>query len=113
MTRQQLIRLCLQFPDAYEHYPFDDANWTVIRHRNGKKIFAWIYERESLLHINLKCEPMKADFLRNVYQGVTPGYHMNKTHWNTVTMGLDVPLTELTAMIAESHALTRMKISKI
>ena len=36
------------------------------------------------LYLNLKCDPMEAEFFRRVYEGVIPGYHMNKTHWNTV-----------------------------
>lgn len=109
VSRRELVDLCLTFPGAYEDYPFDDDNWTVVRHRQNKKIFAWIYERNGGLHINLKCEPMKADFWRDVYQSVTPGFHMNKEHWNTITMGGDVPPDELAAMIADSHSLTKAK----
>jgi Uncharacterized protein conserved in bacteria len=109
LSRRELIGVCLTFPNSYEDYPFDDDNWTVIRHRSNKKIFAWIYERNGKLHINLKCEPMKADFWRNVYTSVTPGFHMNKVHWNTITIGGDVPHDELVSMIADSHSLTKGK----
>lgn len=109
MTRAELLGLCLALPDAYEDCPFDDPNWTVARHRSNRKIFAMVYDRENRLCINLKCEPMQAQFLRTVYAGVSPGYHMNKEHWNTVLPDSDVPPDELRAMIQESYELTRPK----
>jgi len=76
------------------------------------KRFAFIYERDGRLCLNLKCDPMKADFLRRVYQDVTAGYHMNKEHWNTVVIGGDVPDTQLFEMIGDSHELTKPKIKR-
>ena len=109
MTRRALIDYCLTYADAYEDYPFDAATgepgaWAVMRHRGNKKSFALIYERGGLC-VNLKCEPLRADFLRRVYPGVTPAYHMNKTHWNTVRPDA-VPKDALYEMIAHSHQLT-------
>lgn len=111
MTRRKLIDYCLTYKDAYEDYPFDDSPaspsaWAVLRHKSNKKGFAFIYERQGLC-INLKCEPMRADFLRQVYRGVTSAYHMNKTHWNTVRPNSDVPEDELGAMIEQSFKLTK------
>lgn len=96
MTKQELIDLCLTYPGAYEDYPFDNVP-LVIRHSSNKKMFALIGSNESKVSISLKCDPMKADYLRNVYQSVTPGF--NKDHWNTVVVDGDVPHDELTAMI--------------
>ena len=116
MTRRELIDLCLSWPGAYEDYPFDDipnngaegGSWAVIRHRGNQKSFALVYERGGLC-VNLKCEPMRADFLRSAFpEGVTPAYHMNKVHWNTVRPDL-VPREELEDMIAHSFDLTRPK----
>ena len=106
MTRRELVEFCLGFRDAYEDYPFD-GEWAVMRHLQNKKCFALVYERQGELCINLKCEPEKADFLRSVYAGVRPAYHMNKTHWNTVVIGSDVPDDELRRMIHDSCELTR------
>lgn len=111
MTRRELIDYCLTYDGAYEDYPFDavpDAPgaWAVLRHRVGAKAFAFVYERGGLC-VNLKCEPMRADLLRGVYAGVTPAYHMNKRHWNTVRLNADVPRDELFAMIAHSYELTQ------
>ena len=51
-----------------------------MRHRANKKSFALIYERNGKLYVNLKCDPMEADFLRQAFVDVTPAYHMNKVH---------------------------------
>ena len=113
MTRRELIDLCLTFPGAYEDYPFDDLTagnpWTVMRHRGNRKGFAHIYERGGRLCVNLKCDPLEADLLRSVFRDITPGYHMNKTHWNTVCIGGDVPEDELRRMIGNSYDLTKPK----
>ena len=118
MTRRELIDLCLTRPGSYEDYPFDGIpnngaegdSWAVIRHRGNKKSFALIFERGGLC-INLKCEPMRADFLRGALPGVEPGYHMNKEHWNTVRPDL-VSRADLEAMIEDSFELTKPKAKK-
>ena len=108
MNKKELIDYCLTYPGAYEDYPFD-GNWACIRHGSNKKGFAFFYERDSKLCVNLKCEPFRVDFLRQIYTGVTAGYHMNKEHWNTVTIGGDVSDAELFEMIQHSHELTNPK----
>jgi len=116
MTRQELIDFCLTFPAVYEDYPFDDiidaGAWTVMRHRTNRKGFAHIYERNGKLCVNLKCEPLEADFLRQAFADVTPAYHMNKVHWNTVTLGGDVPEDELKRMVERSYGLIKPKVRK-
>ncbi len=112
MTRRELIDYCLTYPDTYEDYPFDKLagapdSWALIRHKCNKKSFAFIFERGGLC-VNLKCEPLRADFLRQLYSGVTPAYHMNKEHWNTVRPD-EVPEEELYSMIEQSHRLTMPK----
>ncbi|SHI03393.1 Predicted DNA-binding protein, MmcQ/YjbR family [Sporobacter termitidis DSM 10068] len=113
MTRRELIEYCLTFPLAYEDYPFDDAAdasaWTVMRHRANKKSFALIYERNGKLCVNLKCEPLEADFLRQAFQDITPAYHMNKVHWNTVILEGDVPDGELQLLTERSYDLIKPK----
>ena len=107
MTREELINHCLGYGDVYEDYPFEDANWAAIRHRGNKKTFAFIYIREGHLQINLKCEPMRAQFLRQMLGQVTPAYHMNKMHWNTVTPDVDLDMEQLGDMILHSYTLTK------
>jgi predicted DNA-binding protein (MmcQ/YjbR family) len=116
MTRRELIDFCLTLPSAYEDYTFDDITdigaWTVMRHHINKKGFAHIYERHVRLCANLKCDPLEADFLRQMYEAFTPAYHMNKTHWNTVTLGGDVLDDELERMIERSYDLVKPKVRK-
>jgi predicted DNA-binding protein (MmcQ/YjbR family) len=116
MTKQELIDHCLTYPGTYEDYPFgneaahsDDGSWAVMRHRKNKKGFAHIYEKHGNLCINLKCDPIKADFLRSVFKSVIPGWHMNKEHWNTVIMGGDVSEPALFEMIQHSYDLIKPK----
>ena len=112
-TRQDIIDFCLTFPSAYEDYPFaemtGDESWAAMRHRANKKTFAFINVLHERLAVNLKCDPMEADFLRRAFVDVTPGYHMNKTHWNTVYIGGDVPDEALKGMIANSYDLIKPK----
>lgn len=109
--RREWIACCMELPGAYEDYPFDrdpgapDA-WTVMRHRQNRKAFAFLYVRGGFLNLNLKCEPMFAGLLRGAYAAVTPAYHMNKTHWNTVRLDGSVPEAELKAWIRQSFDLT-------
>lgn len=113
MTRREVIDFCLTLPAAYEDYPFDEVAgsgiWAVMRHRANKKTFAMIFERDGRLCVNLKCEPLEADFLRQIFEGVLPGYHMHKAHWNTVVLGADVPIEELKRQIQNSYDLIRPK----
>jgi predicted DNA-binding protein (MmcQ/YjbR family) len=115
MTRKELIAYCLTFPAAYEDYPFDEDTgaenaWTVMRHGANKKSFAFIFERSGKLCVNLKCEPMYADFLRGIYPAITPGYHMNKAHWNTVSLDGSVPEDELLDLVNRSYDLIKPKL---
>lgn len=110
MDRRSLIEYCLTLPGAYEDYPFADDVWTAMRHTAGRKIFALLYERDGQLCINVKCDPMTADFLRGAYDWVIPGYHMNKTHWNTLLPARGASEAEVYAMIDASYELTKKTV---
>lgn len=62
--------------------------------------------------VNLKTDPEKAVELRERYESVTPGYHMNKKHWNTILMDGAVPDRELRVWIDESYELVVAKLTK-
>lgn len=113
MTRKELIAYCLTLPGAYEDYPFEATAggmvWTVMRHRENTKTFALLFERLGALWVNVKCEPKLAHVLRQTYEGVLPGYHMNKEHWNSIICGMDVPDEKLCEMLAYSFELTAPK----
>jgi len=106
MTKRELIDYCLSYPSAYEDYPFDDVS-AVMRHSGNRKMFALIGERHGKLYINLKCNPVKADTLRIIFESVTGGWHMNKEHWNTVYIDGDVPIEEMYDMIEHSYDLIK------
>jgi len=83
-----------------------------MRHRTNKKTFAFITVHNRQLIANLKCDPLEADILRQMYGSVSPGYHMNKTHWNTVVIEGDVPEDEIKRMIEHSYSLIKPKVRK-
>lgn len=107
MTRGELTELCLTFPGSMEDYPFKDDDYSVVRHSPKGKWFALIFTLNGRLAVNLKCDPMKADFWRQSYSDCIPGWHMNKRHWNTVFPMGDVPLEALEVMIEDSFNLTK------
>ncbi len=113
MNRQELIDFCLTFPASYEDYPFDvvadEQATTVLRHRGNGKIFALITRHADKLYLNLKCDPIEADLLRQSFKDVIPGWHMNKRHWNTVIMGGDIPEELIKCMIENSYDLVKPK----
>ena len=55
-TREEAAAYGLTFPDSYEDRPFKDQRWQVIRVKPGKKIFLWIYEKDELIHLNVKTD---------------------------------------------------------
>lgn len=96
MDYEQARQTCLSFPGAYEDFPFgpETAVFKVRAQDSASgKVFALMWPQEQGARINLKCDPILAEQLRAVHPQITPGYHMNKRHWNTVlvtpTGGLD------------------------
>ncbi|MBP3361873.1 MAG: MmcQ/YjbR family DNA-binding protein [Clostridia bacterium] len=108
-TRQEAIDFCLSIKDTYEDYPFNDPNWTVMRHKSNKKMFAAIYERQDNIWINVKCAPNMTYMWRSAFESVIPAYHMNKEHWNSIILDGSVPEEDIRNMIADSYALTQGK----
>ena len=76
------------------------------------KIFAILAWQENPLKISLKCDPDHALALRDIYAAVQPGYHLNKKHWNTVTLDGSVPEGEILQWIDESYRLTAKGLKK-
>jgi len=108
MTREELLRYFLSKPGAFEDYPFGD-DVTVLK--VASKMFALINAKEDL-SVNLKCDPLFAEELRHQFEGVKPGYHMNKRHWNTVEINNDIPDEEVFKMIDHSYELVFSKLKK-
>lgn len=107
--REEAIGFCKEFTNVYEDYPFHDDNWSVMRHKENKKSFAYIYEREGAIWINVKCDPEWRDFWRSTYSSVVPAYHMNKEHWNSIILDETVPEGDIKRMIGESYEITKGK----
>ena len=105
MERKSLIEYCLTFPGTYEDYPFKDSNWTVIRLRKNKKVFAWIFEREGKLWVNVKTDPEWRDFWRDAFESIVPAYHLNKEHWNSLILDGSIPNETVEKLITESYEL--------
>jgi Uncharacterized protein conserved in bacteria len=113
MNRKEIITYCLELGNVYEDYPFDD-NWAAMRHSGNHKTFAFIYELDGILRMNLKCEPLKAELLRKINPCVSPAYHMNKVHWNMITFDSNFAMdkNDVMDMIEDSYELTRPKIKR-
>ena len=107
--KKEAAAYCLSLKDSYEDYPFHDPNWCVIRHKANRKVFAWIFEREGHVWINVKCDPEWRDFWRDAFASVVPAYHLNKKHWNSIILDESVPDKDIQRMIQESYDLTREK----
>ena len=75
-------------PGSEKEYPFGPH---VAVYKLGGKIFALVPTDEEPPSISLKCDPEYADGLRNIYDAIIPGYHLNKRHWNTITLNGTVP----------------------
>lgn len=109
MTKEIFLSHALSYENVLQDYPFQNppANtYAVLRHAHNKKWFALLFEKEGRQLVNLKSEPQKADFWRNVSSAVTPGWHMNRTHWNTVDL-LQVEEEMLLEMLYDSYHLTK------
>ncbi len=102
MKFETLQSYCLAKQKATFDFPFDEE--TIVFRVNGR-IFALAAISGRPLSVNLKCEPELAMQLREQYEAVKPGYHMNKKHWNTVTLDGSIPLREIYGMIDHSYDL--------
>ncbi|MDO4337654.1 MAG: MmcQ/YjbR family DNA-binding protein [Eubacteriales bacterium] len=103
--RKEVLDFGMTFPDVYVDAPFHDDNWVLLRYRKNKKAFAWTYERNGHMWVNVKVDPQWRDLWRNTYPSVLPGYHQNKEHWNSIILDGTVPDGEIKRMIAESYDL--------
>ena len=100
---------CLSKPGVTESTPFGED---VLVFKVADKIFALASLDEVPSTANLKCDPDWALELRDRYEDVEPGYHMNKKHWNTVNLVGEIPLKELCRMIDHSYELVVASLSR-
>lgn len=105
MTPEQLRSFCVSFNAAAEEFPFPRVP-EVSAFKVCGKIFALSPLDARPLTVNLKCEPEAAMRLREDHPGlIVPGWHMNKRHWNTVTVDGDLPDQLVRELIEDSYDL--------
>lgn len=103
---EEFLEYCLSFPKAIKDYPFGEDPLVI---KVNNKMFALINDNNE---ISLKCEPFRALEYREMFNGVRPGYHLNKRHWNTISIDSDVPKEIIKAMIKESYEAVLKTFSK-
>lgn len=109
MKKEQVRKLFLSCPEAYEDFPFGEE---IAVFKVKDKWFGLLVEKEGVFQINLKCDPDEALILRDLFKSVIPGYHMNKKHWNTLILDGSIPKKEIEAMIYSSYVLIVEKLKR-
>lgn len=92
----------LSLPNAVREYPFGEG---VAVYKTGDKMFALMDEKKQPVNLSLKCDPLLAQTLRERYETVLPGYHLNKKHWNTMILTGQLPWDEVQELIRHSYQL--------
>jgi predicted DNA-binding protein (MmcQ/YjbR family) len=108
LNARSLMDYCLAKKGAVETFPFGpDARVFKVM----AKMFA-IMPADGTATISLKCDPTWAKLLRDTYEAVQPGYHLNKVHWNTVRVDGTIPDAEIREMIDHSYQLVVKGLKK-
>lgn len=110
---KNIEQMLLSLPNTWLDYPFgEEAAVYKIGHKetgdkNSGKMFAIISEGSKPVRLSLKCDPQLAEVLREKYETVLPGYHLNKKHWNTILCTGQIPEEELKDLIRHSYELVK------
>ncbi len=102
MNHKTVEDYVLSMPDAARDYPFGEE---VAVYKVAGKMFALIPEDKVPVRISLKCDPQLSLILRDKYETVMEGYHLNKKHWNTIILTGQVPWEEVQGLIRHSYDL--------
>jgi len=108
MSVATVRKMCAAFPGAVAEFPFGPG---VCVYKAGHKLFALVPENAPF-SVSLKCDPVLARVLRERFAAVTPGYHLNKQHWNTVALDGTVPRGDVAEMITHSYELVVASLTK-
>lgn len=87
ITHKRIEEYLLSFPDTWLDFPFGEGTSVYKvgdKETREGKLFAIISDNSDPLRLSLKCDPQLAQTLREKYETVIPGYHLNKKHWNTI-----------------------------
>ena len=109
MNTEDLRSYCLAKKAVTESLPFDD---TTLVFKVCNKMFALMGLDNQPPRINLKCDPERAVLLRETYENILPGYHMNKKHWNTVIIDGSQPDDFIEELIDHSYDLIVKKLTR-
>jgi predicted DNA-binding protein (MmcQ/YjbR family) len=109
MDAPALRRRCLSFPGSIETFPFGPETSVF---KVAGKMFALSRLDRDPLQISLKCEPALAEQLREAHPAVRPGYHLNKRHWNTVTIDDSIADQLVEDMLEDSYDLVVSRLSQ-
>lgn len=102
MDHKSVEEHILSMPNTQLEYPFGKE---VAVYKVGEKMFALIQEGSDPIRLSLKCDPLLAKTLRERYETVMEGYHLNKKHWNTLLLTGQLPWDEVQALILHSYIL--------
>lgn len=106
MTHQELEEYILAKPGSFLDYPFGEGVAVYkVGSKDTAKMFALIQEGKEPVQISLKCDPLLAKTLRERYDTVMPGYHLNKKLWNTVVTSGQLTNQEVFDLINLSYQL--------
>jgi predicted DNA-binding protein (MmcQ/YjbR family) len=109
MNLADFCAYCLSLPGVEETTPFGPE---AIVYKVGGKMFALAMADEVPTRVNLKCDPERALELRDRYEDITAGYHMNKRHWNTLNLGGRLPKAMVHELIEHSYQLVVASLPK-
>lgn len=114
MNLEALRDYCLAKPGVTESFPFggDALVFKVGGTGPPMRMFALLATESQPVTINLKCDPERAVQLREEHAAVAPGYHMNKAHWNTITLDGSVRKADVQEWIDHSYELVRKSLPK-
>ena len=107
MDHKTVEAYILSLPDAQLDYPFGED---VAVYKVGDKMFALIREGKDPVQLSLKCDPELSKVLRDRYDEVMPGYHLNRKHWNTLVLTGQLPWSEVQDLIRHSYQLVTDRI---
>ncbi len=107
MDREALRDLCLGFRGCTETFPF---GFETSVFKVAGKMFALSALSHEPLSVSLKCEPLLAEQLRADHEAISPGYHLNKRHWNTVVIDGSLPDRMIGELIEDSYDLVVSKL---
>lgn len=102
MDHKTVESYILSMPNARLDYPFGEG---VAVYKVGDKMFALISEGKDPVRLSLKCDPALSAVLRDKYDEVMPGYHLNKKHWNTLVLTGQLEWPEVQDLIRHSYQL--------